>query len=77
MTLELFKHVKNQGDYEIPIHFAILPQHEDAQEKQKKESRLLALNIYPIWYPEGHHECVEKLVKLVIHVAEKRTTVSA
>jgi hypothetical protein len=77
MTLELFKHVKNQGDYEVPIHFAILPQHEDAQEKQKKESRLLALNIYPIWYPEGHHDCVEKLVKLVIDVAEKRTTVSA
>ena len=77
MTLELFKHVKNQGDYEIPIHFAILPQHEDAQEKQKKESRLLALNIYPIWYPGGHHECVEKLVKLVIDVVEKRTTVSA
>jgi hypothetical protein len=77
ITLDLFKHVRNQSDYEIPIHFAILPQDDDPQETQKKESRLLALNIYPIWYPEGHHECVEKLVKLVIDVAEKRATVSA
>jgi len=74
MTLELFKRVKIQGDYEIPVHFAILPEHDDPQETQKKESRLLGLNIYPIWYPVGHHESVEKLVRLIIAVAEKRTT---
>jgi hypothetical protein len=74
MTLDLFKHVKNQSDYEIPVHFAILPEQDDPQETQKKESRLLGLNIYPIWYPGGHHECVEKLVRLVIAVAENRTS---
>jgi type I restriction enzyme M protein len=68
------KRVKIQGDYEIPVHFAILPEHDDPQETQKKESRLLGLNIYPIWYPVGHHECVEKLARLIIAVAENRTT---
>jgi hypothetical protein len=77
ITLNLFKHVRNQADYEVPVHFAILPEHYNPQETQKKESALLALNIYPIWYPVDHHECVEKLVKLIIDVAENRTTVSA
>lgn len=77
MTLALFKHVRSQGDYEVPVHFAILPEHYNPQETQKKESSLLALNIYPIWYPEGHHECIEKLLRLIIDVAEKRTTLGA
>jgi SIR2-like protein len=71
-TLELFKNVKEQSEYEIPNHYAFLPAPDDLQARQQKETMLLELNIQPIWYPAGRHEFVEKLLRLVIDVADKR-----
>jgi hypothetical protein len=42
------------------------------QVKQQKETRLLDLNIQPIWYPNGEHQMVESVIDLVADVAEKR-----
>ena len=50
-TLELFGRVKDQSEYEIPNHYAILPAPASPAAKQQKESNLLTLNIQPIWYP--------------------------
>lgn len=71
-TLELFKQAKEGDGYQIPAHFALLPAPVAAQAKQQKETNLLALNIQPIWYPDGEHEFVEKLLQLVVDVTEKR-----
>lgn len=71
-TLELFKKSNEEDGYQIPAHFALLPAPDDAQQKQKKETQLLTLNIQPIWYPSGKREYVEKLLQLVVDVTEKR-----
>jgi hypothetical protein len=73
-TLELFEHVNSLGEFEIPDHFAILPEPTatSAENHQQKESRLLQINVRPIWYPEGQHDYVEKLLKLGIDCAGGR-----
>lgn len=71
-TLDLFKKVKQQSEYEIPHHYAFVPTPDTVQKKQQKEAALLELNIQPIWYPAEEHEYVEKLLSLAIDVADKR-----
>jgi len=71
-TLELFEKAKQADEYAIPNHYAILPAPEDPQAKQQKETRLLTLNIQPLWYPEGQHEFVGRYLQLIVDVAEKR-----
>jgi len=71
-TLDLFKTVKQQCEYEIPHHYAFLPTPYSPQKKQEKEAFLLELNIQPIWYPTDEHAYVEQLLALVIDVARNR-----
>ena len=71
-TMDLFQAAKDGDGYQIPIHYAIVEAPVEAQAKQHKETRLLALNIQPIWYPYGQHSLVDRLVDLVADVAEKR-----
>jgi hypothetical protein len=71
-TLELFKRAKQQDEYQIPSHYAILPEPVDLKAKQQKSRTLLELNIQPIWYPEGKHEFVEKFLQLVVDLTERR-----
>jgi hypothetical protein len=74
-SMELFNRVKDHSEYEIPNHFALLPEPGSVQLKQEKETLLLGLlNVQPIWYPDGPHEYIEKLLRLVIDVADKRMT---
>ncbi|WP_291991553.1 SIR2 family protein [Candidatus Accumulibacter sp. ACC003] len=70
--MELFK-TANAGDgYQVPIHYALLAAPVDAQAKQQKETRLLALNIHLIWYPDGQYELIERILDLIVDVADKR-----
>lgn len=71
-TMELFKTAKEGDGYQVPTHYALLAAPADAQVKQQKETRLLALNIQPIWYPDGQHELIERILDLIVDVAEKR-----
>ena len=73
-TLELFDNVVQKADFEIPNHFAILPEPTagSSETKSQKESRLLKLKIHPIWYPEGKFEFVDANLKLLIDVANGR-----
>ena len=73
-SLELFKKVKDQSEYEIPNHYALLTEPDSIHLKQEKEMLLLGLNVQPIWYPASQHEYIEKLLRLVIDVADKRMT---
>jgi hypothetical protein len=75
-TLELFEAAKDADEYAIPTHYAILPAPAEAQAKQQKETRLLTLNIQPLWYPAGQHDFVEKYLQLLVDVAERRIAYS-
>jgi hypothetical protein len=70
--VELLERAKQGDEYAIPNHFAILPAPEDAQAKQQKTTRLLTLNIQPLWYPAGQHEFVERYLQLIVDVTERR-----
>lgn len=71
-TMELFKAARDSDGYQVPNHYAIVEAPSDVQLKQQKETRLLDLNIQPIWYLHGEHQMVECLVDLIADVAEKR-----
>jgi len=71
-TLDLFRRVKQQSEYEIPNHYAFLPLPASVQRRQEKEAALLDVNIQPIWYPATEHAYVEKLLLLSVDVANKR-----
>jgi hypothetical protein len=71
-TLELFERAKQADEYVIPNHYALLPAPTDAQVKQQKATRLLKLNIQPLWYPIDEHEFVERYMRLIVDVAERR-----
>ena len=70
--MELFKTAKEGGGYQVATHYALLSAPADPQVKQQKETRLIALNIQPIWYPDGQHELIERILDLIVDVAEKR-----
>ena len=71
-TLELFEKVCADKEFEIPDHFAILPEPLGAGAKSHKEACLFPLNIRPIWYPEGEHHFVESYLALAIDIAAGR-----
>ena len=71
-TMELFKAARDSDGYQVPNHYAVVEAPADVQAKQQKETRLLDLNIQPIWYPNGEHQMVESIIDLVADVAEKR-----
>lgn len=71
-TLELLEKAKQADEYTIPNHYAILPAPADALAKQEKATRLLTLNIQPLWYPAGEHEFVERYLQFIVDVAERR-----
>jgi hypothetical protein len=71
-TLELFEQAKQVDEYALPNHYAILPAPADVQAKQAKATRLLTLNIQPLWYPVDRHDFVDKYIQLIVDVAERR-----
>ena len=71
-TMDLFQAAKAGDGYQVPNHYAIVEAPGDVQARQQKESRLLGLNIQPIWYPNGQHDMAERLIDLIADVAEKR-----
>jgi len=75
-TLELLRMAKQADEYAIPNHYAILPTLEDAQAKQQKATRLLTLNIQPLWYPASQHEFIERYLQLIVDVTERRISYS-
>ncbi|RYG98780.1 MAG: hypothetical protein EON58_06085 [Alphaproteobacteria bacterium] len=75
-TLKLFEQAKIADEYAIPNHFAILPAPADSQARQLKASRLLGLNIQPLWYPAEAHEYVERYLQLLIDAKDRRINIA-
>jgi hypothetical protein len=68
-TLELFEHVKQSEDFEIPDHFALLSEPVGDESRVQRENRLLRIGVRPIWYPAGEHRYVSLLLRLAIDVS--------
>jgi hypothetical protein len=73
-TLDLFQKIVDKKEFEIPDHFAILPEPAGADAKNQKATRLLPLKIRPIWYPAGKHQFVERYLALAVDMAEGKIT---
>jgi SIR2-like domain len=78
-TLDLFKFVVDEAEFEIPDHFALLNEPISPKERAKKEDRLLQLKIRPLWYatpPDANgspdHSLLEQILKLAIAVARRQ-----
>lgn len=78
-TLELFQQVVDEAAFEIPDHFAVLNEPEDAALKLQKEARLLHLKVRPIWYStplsidgKPDHQMLEKILRLAIAVSRRQ-----
>jgi hypothetical protein len=78
-TLDLFRSVVEDAEFEIPDHFALLNEPATMQERGRKEARLLQLRIRPLWYTtpydaEGKpdHRLLEQILRLAIAVARKQ-----
>lgn len=78
-TMELFKQVKDKGQFVIPEHFSLLAdpltdkREVDLLAKQETEERLFGIGIRPIWYSgNDNHMMLTKLLELAVNMAENR-----
>jgi hypothetical protein len=78
-TLALFQRIVDEAAFEIPDHFAILNEPDDAALKAQKEARLLHLKVRPIWYPaplstdgKPDHSMLEQILRLAIAVSRRQ-----
>ncbi|WP_319476314.1 SIR2 family protein [Marispirochaeta aestuarii] len=81
-TLELFINVVNSNSFDIPEHFAFLPEPMDHTLKIDKENLLSTAKIRPIWYKvicneDGNpdHSELEDMLKFAIDCAANRAKV--
>lgn len=79
-TLELFLDVVDSNVFDIPNHFAFIPEIDNV-DKVQKETLISGANIKPIWYQvtvdeKGqNHEQLEQLLKFAIDCANGRAKV--
>lgn len=73
-TLTLLKEVVDNADFEVPDHFALVPNCATPAAQRVKEDHLLKLKIRPIWYEMPHHDhsAVEALLSLAIDCVQRR-----
>ncbi|MBT2655365.1 SIR2 family protein [Bacillus sp. ISL-18] len=75
-TLELFMDIVDSNTFDIPEHFAFLPEPSQQLEKKEKENLLSKAKIRPIWYQvkideqdNQDHSQLESLLKFAIDCA--------
>lgn len=56
----------DEGPDNLPHHYAVVACPADAFGRRSIDQRLADAHITPIWYPEGEHEHVEQILKLLL-----------
>ncbi len=81
-TLELFIDVVSSEAFDIPAHFAFLPDPSNHQKKLEKEDLLAKAKIHPIWYQVAIDDCgtqnhsqLEDLIKFAVACATGKAKV--
>jgi hypothetical protein len=54
------------GGDQLPHHYAIFECPADSEAQETIDRRLAECHITPLWYPEGEHEYVERMLALLI-----------
>ena len=66
-TIQTFMRVAQlEGADNLPHHYALLACPMDTRQKSKIDERLANAHIAPLWYPEGEHEHVERILELLL-----------
>lgn len=66
-TIQTFMRVAGEeGHDNLPHHYAVLPSPSDAEKKLTMDQRLSDAHITPLWYPEGEHDHVERVLELLL-----------
>lgn len=66
-TVQTFMRVaQEEGQDNLPHHYALLPSPADSRKKQNFAQRLADAHISPLWYPEGEHSHVEQILELLL-----------
>lgn len=60
------KVAQEEGADNLPHHYALLPCPSDPEKRRRSFQRLADAHISPLWYPEGDHEHVEQILKLLL-----------
>lgn len=72
-TMEVLREVI-QRNHHIN-HYAIMPCPREERKRKEMNLRLDTLGIFPIYYPEGQHECLEMILEDIIsHTATSRVS---
>lgn len=64
--LTLMKVAQQEGQDNLPHHYALLASPDDPAKKKAIDDRLAEAHVSPIWYPEGEHEHVEQILSLLL-----------
>lgn len=66
-TIQTFMRVAQlEGQDNLPHHYALLASPADVGKRQTIDQRLADAHITPLWYPEGEHEHVEQILRLLL-----------
>ncbi len=66
-TIQTFMRVAQlEGPANLPHHYALLACPVDPEKRRKIDDRLALAHITPLWYPAGDHECVDKILALLL-----------
>lgn len=66
-TIKTFMRVAGEeGHDSLPHHYAVLPSPGDAEKKRSIDEHLASAHITPLWYPEGEHDHVERILELLL-----------
>jgi len=66
-TVQTFMRVaQEEGQDNLPHHYALLPCPADPDKKRRSAQRLADAHISPLWYPEGEHDHVEEILRLLL-----------
>ncbi len=66
-TLQTFMRIAGtEGPDSLPHHYAILASPVDVTEERTIDRRLADAHITPLWYPEGEHDHVERILELLL-----------
>lgn len=63
-TMQVFQAIKTEmGDMDRPSHFCLESMPEDEEKLRKRNAYLLSFGIIPIWFPQGHYEYIELILR--------------
>lgn len=66
-TVQTFMRIaSDEGADNLPHHYAVLASPTDTEQRHTIDQHLASAHITPLWYPEGEHDHVERILELLL-----------